>query len=132
METWWIYEMPSAQAAFDAVSALDLNFGHDAHVAFGFVSREELFVRDYLFVYVLVSDPLNRDMSGVDDLLTRFGIPRDLTIDELLDEEGLHLMSTGPAETTLGFLVERFPGEIEVRLVGGRSRGLLDRQTKRP
>ena len=131
METWWIYEVPNAQAAFDAVAALGLRFGHDAQVAIGFVSREDLFVRDYLFVYVLVSDPLNRDMSGVDDLLTRFGIPRDLTIDELLDEEGLHLMSTGAATVTLGFLVERFHGEIDVRLAGRGSRGLLDRLTKR-
>jgi hypothetical protein len=64
METWWFYEMPSAQAAFDAVFEVILNYSRDEVTGLGAVSREGTDERDHLYVFVCSKDPPGRSRAS--------------------------------------------------------------------
>jgi predicted RNase H-like nuclease len=57
MEKWWFYEVPNAQAAYDAVLELILNYNRDEVTGLGAVSREGKDERDHLYVYACSKDP---------------------------------------------------------------------------
>ena len=72
METWWFYEMPNAQAAFDAVFEVILNYSRDEVTGLGAVSREGKDDRDHLYVFVCSKDP-PWPVEGIDELLDDHG-----------------------------------------------------------
>lgn len=114
MEKWWFYEMPSAQAAYDAVLELILNFNRDEVTGLGAVSREGKDDRDHLYVYACSKDP-PWPVEGIDDVLDDHGRSSSITFEELLDPDGLQLCGSGDGLTLIGFLLWHYPGEIEVR-----------------
>jgi hypothetical protein len=114
METWWFYEMPNAQAAYDAVFELILNYSRDELTGLGAVSREGKDDRDHLYVFVCSKDPPGR-VDGIDELLDDHGHRSSITWPELVEKEGLQLYGSGDGLTLLGFLLWHYPGEIEVR-----------------
>jgi hypothetical protein len=114
METWWIYEMPSAQAAYDAVFDLILNYTHDEVTGLGAVSREGKDDRDHLYVFVCSQDP-PQPVEGIDELLDDHGRRSTITLPELMEDEGLQFCGYGNGLTLMGFLLWHHPGEIEVR-----------------
>ena len=143
METWWIYEMPSAQAAYDAVFDLILNHNHREVTGLGAVSREGKDDRDHLYVFAWSEDP-SGPVEEIDELLDDHGRRSTITLPELFEEDGLQLYGYGDGLSLMGFLLWHHPGEIEVRwperrrqrpdaaavphpLVGLRSSGLIER-----
>ena len=114
METWWFYEMPSAQAAFDAVFELILNYSHDEVTGLGAVSREGKDDRDHLYVFVCSKDPPG-PVEGIDELLDDHGRRSTITLPELMEPDGLQLYGSGDGLSLMGFLLWHYPGEIEVR-----------------
>lgn len=72
METWWTYEMPSAQAAYDAVFDLILNYNHREVTGLGAVSREGKDDRDHLYVFAWSEDP-SGPVEEIDELLDDHG-----------------------------------------------------------
>lgn len=60
MDTWWFYEMPNAQAAFDSVVELILNYSRSEWAGAGVVSREGSDDRDHLYLFVWSVDPTRR------------------------------------------------------------------------
>ncbi len=114
METWWFYEMPSAQAAFDAVFELILNYSRDEVTGLGAVSREGKDDRDHLYVFVCSKDP-PWPVEGVHELLNDHGRRSTITYTELMEPEGFQLYGSGDGLTLMTFLLRQYPGEIEVR-----------------
>jgi hypothetical protein len=114
METWWIYEMPSAQAAYDAVFDLILNYNHHEVTGLGAVSREGKDDRDHLYVIAWSEDP-PRPVEGIGELLDDHGRRSTIALPELLEPEGLQLYGYGDGLSLMGFLLWHHPGEIEVR-----------------
>jgi hypothetical protein len=114
MEKWWFYEMPNAQAVYDAVLELILNFNRDEVTGLGAVSREGKDDRDHLYVYVCSKNPPG-PVEGIDELLDDHGSRSTITWAELMDEDGLQLYGAGDGLTLMGFLLWQYPGEIEVR-----------------
>ncbi len=57
MEKWWFYEVPNAQAAYDAVLELIVNYSRDELTGLGAVSREGKDDCDHLYVYACSQDP---------------------------------------------------------------------------
>jgi hypothetical protein len=64
METWWFYEMPSAQPAFDAVVGLILNYGQGEWTGVGVVSREGSDDGDDLYPFAWSVDPPGQSMGS--------------------------------------------------------------------
>lgn len=143
MEPWWIYEMPSAQAAYDAVFDLILNYNHHEVTGLGAVSREGKDDRDHLYLIACTEDP-PCPVEGIDELLDDHGRRSTITLPELIEEDGLQLYGYGDGLSLMGFLLWHHPGEIEVRWperrrqrpedatvpyapVGPRSSGLIER-----
>lgn len=114
MEKWWFYEMPNAQAAYDAVLELILNYNRDEVTGLGAVSREGKDDRDHLYVYACSKDP-PWPVEGVHELLDSHGTRSTITWGELVDPNGLQLHGCGDGLTLLGFLLWEYPGEIEPR-----------------
>jgi hypothetical protein len=114
MEMWWIYEMPSAQAAYDAVFELILNYSRDEISGLGAVSREGNDDRDHLYVFACSKDPL-WPVEGIEELLDDYGRRSTITLHELMEPEGLQLCGSGNGLTLMGFLLWHHPGDIEVR-----------------
>lgn len=114
METWWFYEMPNAQAAYDAVFELILNYSRDEVTGLGAVSREGKDDCDHLYVFVCSKDP-PRVVEGIDELLDDHGRRSPIKWPELVEHEGLQLYGSGDGLTVMGFLLWHYPGEIEVR-----------------
>ena len=114
METWWFYEMPSAQAAFDAVFELILNYSRDEATGLGAVSREGTDERDHLYVFVCSKDP-PRLVEGIDELLDDHGRRSTFTYADLMEPEGIQIYGSGDGLTLMTFLLWQYPGEIEVR-----------------
>lgn len=121
METWWFYEMPSAQAAFDAVVELILKFGRGEWAGVGVVSREGNDDRDHLYIFVWSVDP-PRPIDGIERVLDVHGRRSTVTFKELHDPQGMQLYGSGDGLTTLGFMLWQFPGEIELRWPEGSPR----------
>ena len=90
METWWFYEMPNAQAAYDAVFELILNYSRDEVTGLGAVSREGQDDRDHLYVFVCSKDP-PWAIEGIDELLDDRGRRSPIIWPELVEHEGLQL-----------------------------------------
>jgi hypothetical protein len=114
METWWFYEMPSAQAAFDAVFEVILNYSRDEATGLGAVSREGKDERDHLYVFVCSKDP-PWPVEGIDELLGDHGRRSTITYPELMEPEGIQLYGSGDGLTLMTYLLWLYPGEIEVR-----------------
>jgi hypothetical protein len=114
MEKWWFYEMSSAQAAYDAVLELILNYSRDEVTGLGAVSREGKDDRDHLYVFVCSKDP-PLPVDGIDELLDDHGRRSTITLAEFMDHEGLQLYGSGDGLTLMGFLLAEYPGEIEPR-----------------
>jgi hypothetical protein len=121
METWWFYEMPNAQAAYDAVLELVLNYSRDEVTGLGAVSREGKDDRDHLYVFVCSKDA-PWPVDGIDELLDDHGRRSTITWPELVEHDGLQLYGSGDGLTLLGFLLWHYPGEIEVRWPDRRRR----------
>jgi len=114
METWWFYEMPSAQAAFDAVFEVILNYSRDEVTSLGAVSREGTDERDHLYVFVCSKDPPGQ-VEGIDELLDDHGRRSTITYAELMEPEGIQVYGSDDGLTLMTFLLWQYPGEIEVR-----------------
>jgi hypothetical protein len=114
METWWFYEMPSAQAAFDAVFEVILNYSRDEVTGLGAVSREGKDDRDHLYVFVCSKDP-PWQVEGIDELLADHGRRSTITYPELMEPKGIQLYGSGDGLTLMTYLLWQYPGEIEVR-----------------
>jgi len=121
METWWFYEMPSAQAVFDAVAELILNDSRDAVTGVGVVSREGKDDRDHLYLFVWSVDPLG-PVVGIEGVLDVHGRRSTITFAELVEPDGIQLYASGDGVTLMGFLLWQFPGEIELHLPEGSPR----------
>jgi hypothetical protein len=114
MEKWWFYEVPNAQAAYDAVLELILNYSRDELTGLGAVSREGNDERDHLYIYACSQDPPG-PVDGVEEVLDEHGHRSEIAWSELVDMDGLQLHGCGDGLTLLGFLLWQHPGEIEPR-----------------
>lgn len=114
METWWFYEMRNAQAAFDAVFEVILNYSRDEVTGLGAVSREGKDDRDHLYVFVCSKDP-PWPVEGIDELLGDHGRRSTITYPELMEPKGIQLYGSGDGLTLMTYLLWQYPGEIEVR-----------------
>jgi len=121
METWWFYEMPNAQAAFDSVVELILSHGHGEWTGVGVVSRAWSDDRDHLYLFVWSVDP-PRPVAGIERVLNEHGRRSTISFAELVEPEGLQLYGSGDGLTTLGFMLWQFPGEIELHWPEGSPR----------
>ncbi len=113
--------MPSAQAAFDAVFELILNYSRDEVTGLGAVSREGKDDREHLYVFVCSKDP-PWPVEGIDELLDDHGRRSTITYAELMEPEGIQLYGSGDVLTLMTFLLWQYPGEIEVRWPARRRR----------
>ena len=121
METWWFYEMPNAQAAFDSVVELILNYSRGEWAGAGVVSREGSDDRDHLYLFVWSVDP-TRSVAKIESVLDVHGRRSTVTFKELHDPEGMQIYGSGDGLTLLGFMLWQFPGEIELRWPEGSPR----------
>jgi len=117
--------MPNAQAAYDAILELILNYSRDEVTGLGAVSRDGVDERDHLYVFVCSKDPPG-PVEGIDELLDDHGRRSTITWPELVAKEGLQLYGSGDGLTLMGFLLWHYPGEIEVRWPKRRRRKLPD------
>jgi hypothetical protein len=114
MERWWIYEMPSAQAAFDAVVAIERTYTLDEITGLAVISREGPDDRDHLHLCAVSNSSPNGRIDGVAEFLKGFGLRGRITLYDL-NGPGIHFLATGPTKVILGLLLRYYPGEIELR-----------------
>ncbi len=122
MEDWWIYEVPNAQAAFEASLAIDQTYTTDDVTGLSVYSREGRDDRDHMYIAVCSTDPPHGHIDSVDEILRRFGHPVDLTVDDLNEKQGLQMVASGGSEIILGTLLWQYPGEIELHWPEGSPR----------
>jgi hypothetical protein len=113
-ETWWIYEMPSAQAAFDAVLAVGRRYRPEEITGLAVVSREGPDDCDHLFICATSKMPPNDRIDSVAEFLKGFGLRGRITLYDL-NGPGIHFLASGPTKVILGLLLRYYPGEIELR-----------------
>ncbi len=119
--------MPSAQAAFDAVFELILNYSRDEVTGLGAVSREGTDERDHLYVFVCSKDPPG-PVEGIDELLDDHGRRSTITYAELMEPKGIQLYGSGDVLTLMTFLLWQYPGGDR----GALARAPPPRTTRRP
>ena len=124
MDAWWIYEVPNAQAAFDAVIAIERAYTPDEITGLSVVSREGLDDRDHLYVCAASRNPPNGRVDGVDELLGGFGRRSALAIADV-EAPGITFLATGETEFILGLLLWHHAGEIELHWPEGSPRVYL-------
>lgn len=97
MEGWWIYEIPNAQAAFDAVIAFERRYTPDEITGLAIISREGPDDRDHLYLCAASKNPPNGRLEGVEEFLRGFGRPCPFTIDDI-NGPGINFLASGPAD----------------------------------
>jgi hypothetical protein len=122
MEDWWIYEVPNAQAAFEASLAIDQTYTTDDVTGLTVYSREGCDDRDHMYLAVCSKNPPQGHIHGVDEILSRFGRRVELTQDEINEKAGLQFVASGGAEIILAGLLWQYPGEIELHWPAAGSR----------
>lgn len=119
MEQQWVYEVRNAQAAWEACLAIDRAYTPDEVTGLAVFSREGTDDRDHLYVDAMSKNPPQGRISGVDEILDRFGHRVALTEDDLLDPRGLQFLASGPIDAILTGLLWHYPGEIELHVPDG-------------
>ena len=119
MEEHWAYEVRNAQTAFEACLALDRAYTPDELTGLSVCSREGRDDRDHLFVIAASKNPPQGRISGVDEILSRFGHRAGLTVDDVMDPQGLQFLASGTIDAILGGLLWHYPGEIDLHLPPG-------------
>jgi hypothetical protein len=114
MEEWWVYELRNAQAALEAVLAIDRTFTPDEVTGLGACSRQGPDERDHLYIAVCTKNPPQGRIHGVDEILCRFGVPSSLTHDDLDEPRGRQWVASGPADIIVWMLVVQHHGEIRL------------------
>ncbi|MBA2719786.1 MAG: hypothetical protein H0U52_11190 [Chloroflexi bacterium] len=122
METWWFYEMPTAQAALEAWQAIDQTDPPDELTGLTFYSREGRDQLDHLYVVVCSKNPPHGHVHGVEEILGTFGHRVGLVQYEFDETAGLQIVASGSAEVILAGLLWQDPGEIELRWPEGSPR----------
>jgi hypothetical protein len=112
VERWWAYQVPSPQAAYDAVTALDAFpgslVGGLGVVARGYEGDPELY-----YVFINANDPSPDDLRQIEAVASRFGSVTDLTLDGLMyTDPRPHLIASGPVEDIQLALRTQFLGQI--------------------
>jgi hypothetical protein len=113
MEPWWIYEVPNAQVAFDAVLAVEARYTPDEITGLAIISREGSDDRDHLYLCAASKNPPNGRLEGVEEFLGGFGRRCPYTIDDI-NGPGINFLASGPAESILTLLLLQYPGDIEI------------------
>lgn len=121
MEGWWIYEIPNAQAAFDAVVAVERRYTPDESTGLAVISREGSDDRDHLYLCATSKNPPNGRLEGVEEFLGGFGLRCPYTIDDI-NGPGINFLASGPAESILTLLLLQYPGDIEIHWPEGSPR----------
>jgi hypothetical protein len=114
MEEWWIYQLHNAQAALEAVLAIDRTYTPDEVTGLGVCSRQGPDERDHLYIAVCSKNPPQGRIHGVDEILDRFGVPSRLTHDDLDEPRGRQWVASGPADIIVWMLLAQHPGEIDL------------------
>ena len=121
MQGWWIYEIPNAQVAFDAVLAVEARYTPDEITGLAIISREGPDDRDHLYLCAASKNPPNGRIDGVEKFLEGFGRRCPYTIDDI-NGPGINFLGSGPAESILTLLLLQYPGEIALRWPEGSPR----------
>ena len=93
MDRHWVYEVRNVQTAWEACLAIDRAYTPDEVTGLAVFSREGSDDRDHLYVDAVSKNPPQGRISGVDEILDRFGHRVALTEDDLLDPHGLQFLA---------------------------------------
>ncbi len=121
MEPWWIYEVPNAQVAFDAVLAVGRRYGPEEITGLAVVSREGPDDCDHLFICATSKTPPNDRIDSVAEFLEGYGRRGRIVLYDL-NGPGIHFLASGPTDVILGLLLRHYPGEIEIHWPEGTPR----------
>lgn len=113
MEPWWIYEVPNAQTAFDAIVAVERRYRPHEITGIAVISREGPDDRDHLCLCSVSNSPPNGGIDSVAEFLNGFGLRGRIVLYDL-NGPGIHFLASGPTEVILGLLLRQYPGEIEI------------------
>lgn len=118
MDTWWIYEVPDAQAAFEATVVAELTkVGEVTGVRI--VARAGLDLRDHLYFCMRMKGEPKDDRDRTLEILSRLGDPTAFTMSDLVDRRGLLALATGRPATMIAYLMWLYPGSIHVDMPEG-------------
>ncbi len=121
MEPWWIYEVPNAQAAFDAVVAVQRRYLPDEISGLTVISGEGPDDRDHLHLCAVSNSSPNSRIDSVAEFLNGFGLRGRIVLYDLNGPD-IHFPASGPTGVILGLLLLHYPGEIELRWTEGSPR----------
>jgi hypothetical protein len=114
VEDWWVYELHNAQAALEAALAIDIAFTPDEVTGLGVCSRQGPDERDHLYIAVCSKNPPQGRIYGVDQILSRFGVPSAMTHDDLDEPRGRQWVASGPVDIIIAMLLVQHAGEIRM------------------
>ncbi len=121
MEEWWVYQLRNAQAALDAVLAIDRAYTPDEVTGLGVCSRQGPDERDHLYIAVCSKNPPQSRIRGVDEILGRYGVPSAMSHDDLDEPRGRQWVASGPIDIIVAMLLAQHPGEFQVDWPEGTS-----------
>ncbi len=114
MERYWVFTVPSPQAAADAVRLLD-EFPPDKVAGLGVVSKPSVDGPDRLYLFVHGEQLLFSEADAIERILERFGRRSDLTVDDLLSPPAPDFVTSGLGDIIVRVLTLQYPGQVSLR-----------------
>ncbi len=114
MERYWVYAVPSPQAAADAVRFLD-EFPTDKVAGLGVVSKPSEDGPDRLYLFVHGEQLLLSEADAIERILEHFGRWTDLTVDDLLSPPAPDFVTSGLGDIIVRVLTLQYPGQVSLR-----------------